>query len=55
MFFIDPLYIIMIVPAFILSIYAQIKVKSAYARYSKIPTMRGITGAEAARMQRQHA
>jgi len=50
MFFIDPLYIIMIVPAFILSIYAQIKVKSAYARYSKIPTMRGITGAEAARM-----
>ncbi len=50
MFFIDPLYIIMILPAFILSLYAQIKVKSAYARYSKIPTMRGITGAEAARI-----
>ncbi len=50
MFFIDPLYIIMILPAFILSLYAQIKVKSAYARYSKISTMRGITGAEAARI-----
>jgi len=50
MFFIDPLYIIMILPAFILSIYAQIKVKSVYARYSKIHTARGITGADAARI-----
>ncbi len=48
--FIDPLYIIMIVPALLLSIYAQIKVKSSYSRYSKIPTSTGISGAHAARM-----
>jgi len=47
--FFDPLYIVMFVPALLLSIYAQIKVKSSYHRYSKIPTMRGITGAQAAR------
>ncbi len=45
----DPLYIIMIAPALLLSIYAQIKVKSSYAKYSKVPTSRGITGAQAAR------
>ena len=45
----DPLYIIMIAPALILSIFAQIKVKSSYSRYSKVPTSRGITGAQAAR------
>jgi Zn-dependent membrane protease YugP len=45
----DPLYIIMIAPALVLSIYAQIKVKSSYSKYSKVPTSRGITGAQAAR------
>ncbi|MFY9397484.1 MAG: zinc metallopeptidase [Desulfomonilia bacterium] len=45
----DPLYLIMIVPALILSIYAQFKVKSTYGRFSKVPTYRGITGAQAAR------
>jgi Zn-dependent membrane protease YugP len=45
----DPLYIIMIVPALILSVYAQIKVKSTYAKFSKVSTYRGITGAQAAR------
>ncbi|MCD6570814.1 MAG: zinc metallopeptidase [Deltaproteobacteria bacterium] len=48
--FIDPLYIIMILPAFALSIYAQIKVKASYSKYSKIPTSSGISGAKAARM-----
>ena len=46
--FLDPLYIIMIIPAFLLSLFAQFKVKAAYSRYSKIPTARGITGAQAA-------
>ncbi len=45
----DPLYIIMIAPALLLSIFAQIKVKSAFSKYSKVPTSRGITGAQAAR------
>ena len=45
----DPLYIIMILPALLLSIYAQFKVKSTYSRFSKVSTYRGITGAQAAR------
>lgn len=45
----DPLYIIMIAPALLLSIFAQIKVKSSFSKYSKVPTYRGITGAQAAR------
>ena len=45
----DPLYIIMILPALLLSIYAQFKVKSTYSRFSKVSTYRGITGARAAR------
>lgn len=50
MFFIDPLYIVMIVPTFLLSIYAQIKVKSTFKRFSKVRSARGITGAQAAAM-----
>jgi len=45
----DPLYIIMIAPALLLSIFAQIRVKSSFSKYSKVPTSRGITGAQAAR------
>ena len=48
--FIDPLYIIMIVPAFLLSIFAQIKVKRAYGRFSKVQSARGVSGAQAADM-----
>jgi hypothetical protein len=39
----------MILPALLLSIYAQFKVKSTYSRFSKVSTYRGITGAQAAR------
>jgi uncharacterized protein len=46
----DPLYIIMVLPALLLSIYAQIKVKSTYSRFSRMPTFRGVTGAQAAQM-----
>jgi Zn-dependent membrane protease YugP len=45
----DPLYIIMFIPALLLSIYAQIRVKSSYSKFSRVPTMRGVTGAQAAR------
>jgi Zn-dependent membrane protease YugP len=48
--FLDPLYIIMIIPAMVLSIYAQIKVKRTYAKFSKVPAASGISGAQAARM-----
>ncbi|HDD43740.1 MAG TPA: hypothetical protein ENG63_02620, partial [Candidatus Desulfofervidus auxilii] len=37
MLFFDPLYFLLLAPAFILSLIAQIWVKSAYAKYSHIP------------------
>lgn len=45
----DPTIIILI-PAIIFTIYAQSKVKSAYAKYSRVPTRKGITGQQTARM-----
>jgi Zn-dependent membrane protease YugP len=49
MFFIDPLYIIMIMPAFLLAIYAQVKVKRAFSKWSRVGTSTRMTGAQAAR------
>ncbi len=47
MFVFDPLYFILLAPAMLLAIWAQFRVKSAFARASEIPT-RGLSGAEAA-------
>ena len=44
----DPTFIV-IIPAIIFTIIAQAKVKSAYARYSTIPTRSGVSGAQVAR------
>lgn len=44
----DYYYIILVVPAMILSIIAQINVKGTYKRYSNIHNSRGLTGAMAA-------
>lgn len=46
--FFDSTFIILI-PALIIAAFAQMKVSSAYNKYSKINNMRGITGAETAR------
>ncbi len=43
-----PETLILLIPAFLLAIYAQYKVRSAYARYLQIPTQRRITAREAA-------
>ncbi len=48
--FFDIYYVIIVLPFVILSLIASIRVKSTFHRYSRIPTVRGITGAEAARM-----
>lgn len=48
MFFFDPTFILLI-PAFILALYAQSKVKTTFARYSKVRTSRGYTGEEVSR------
>lgn len=42
-------YIIFMLPAIIITLFAQIKVKTTFSRYSKMPNVRGLTGAEAAR------
>ena len=44
----DYYYIILVVPALILSVFAQIGVKGTYRRYSNIANSRGLTGAMAA-------
>ena len=47
--YIDIYYIILVLPALILSVYAQMKVSSAFSKYSRLGSMRGFTGAEVAR------
>ncbi len=46
--YVDQSYIFLIVPALLFSLIAQIMVKSAFSKYSKIESRRKITGAEAA-------
>jgi Zn-dependent membrane protease YugP len=45
----DPLYFIFALPALLLALYAQWKVKSAYARYTRERNMSGKTGLDVAR------
>ena len=49
MFFFDPLYIIISLPALALGLWAQMKVKSAFNKYSRVPAGRGTSGAQVAR------
>jgi Zn-dependent membrane protease YugP len=46
----DPMYLIFALPALLLALYAQMKVRSAYARYTQVPNYRRLTGLDAARM-----
>ena len=48
MFYFDPLYFVIVGPAIALTIWAQFKVKGTIAKYSKIATARGLSGAETA-------
>lgn len=48
MYFGDTTFILLI-PAIILALYAQARVKGTYARYSRVMAQSGLTGAEAAR------
>jgi len=50
----DPLYLILIGPAMLLALWAQMRVKSAYAKASRIPVRSGLTGADAARAILRH-
>ncbi len=44
----DPMYFVFALPALLLAMYAQWKVRAAYARYLREPNFRGISGVEAA-------
>jgi Zn-dependent membrane protease YugP len=45
----DIYYLILVLPAFVFSLYAQFKVKSTFNQYSKVYNSRGMTGADVAR------
>lgn len=45
----NPMYFVFMVPAVLLALWAQQKVKGNYARYSKVRASSGLTGAEVAR------
>jgi len=45
----DPMYLIFALPALILAFFAQYKVRSTYAKYSRVRNMRGLSGLDAAR------
>ncbi len=46
----DVYYLIFIIPALLFTIWAQVHLKSTYAKYGKIYNREGMTGAQAARM-----
>lgn len=48
--FFDYYYLILVIPALILASIAQVKIKTTYAKYSKIQNTRHLTGAQAAMM-----
>lgn len=49
MFFFDPMYFVFLLPALLLSLWAQAKVQGAYAKWLQVPNRRGINGVDAAR------
>jgi Zn-dependent membrane protease YugP len=44
----DPVYLLFVAPAMLLALWAQFRVKSAYAEASQVPSRRGLSGAQAA-------
>jgi len=44
----DPLYFLLMIPAFAFALYASWRTKSAFNKYSKVGTVNGLTGAQAA-------
>ncbi len=46
---IDIYYILLVIPAVVIALIAQVKVKSTYKKYSKVLNSRGVTGAMAAK------
>jgi len=49
MFYFDPLYLLFAIPGLFIGIWAQIKLRHAFGKYSQVPVESGMTGAQAAR------
>src|SRR4051795_11229429 len=49
MLFFDPTYLLFILPALALSLWASWRTHAAFKKYSRVRTLRGLTGAQAAR------
>lgn len=45
----DPLYLLLVAPAFLLSVIASVLTRSRFHRFAQVPTARGMTGADVAR------
>lgn len=52
-YYMDYWYVILVLPAVLISLWAQIRVKSTFAKYSKRMVASGMTGAEASRFIQQ--
>ncbi|MEQ8821925.1 MAG: zinc metallopeptidase [Sumerlaeia bacterium] len=55
MLFFDPLYIAMLAPVLLLTVWAQFKVKGNFKKFSRVRASSGVTGAEAARRMLDNA
>lgn len=44
----DSIYFLLLIPVLLISVYAQVQVKSNFSRYSQVHNCRGLTGAQAA-------
>ena len=47
-YYYDPYYWMILIPAMLIALVAQIRVSATFRRYSRLPASRGLTGAEAA-------
>ena len=48
-FYFNPLYLVFALPGLLLGLYAQARVRSAFAKYERVRSATGMTGAQAAR------
>ena len=53
--FMDPLYLIIVGPTMLLALWAQMRVKSAFGKWSQVPASSRMTGAQAAQRMLQSA
>ncbi|MBI3962364.1 MAG: zinc metallopeptidase [Deinococcus sp.] len=49
MLFFDPLYLVLMMPAILLALWAQVRVSAAFSQYQRMASRSGLSGAEVAR------